>query len=327
MTLRRPVLLAGLVLLVAVLAFASLCAGKVWVPFEVWFASGGDPRSAIIFQLRIPRTILGVAVGMALGLSGAALQGYTRNPLADPAAFGVSATASFGAVMTLYLGAAATLPWVLPVGGMLGAMASVAVLIGLSGISSGVLTFILAGVIINSIAAAGVALALNLAPTPWAVNEIVNWLLGSLSDRSMNEVQFALPFVAGGCALLLMAGRSLDVLTLGEAAASSLGVSLPRLRFILAIGMGLAVGASVAVTGMIGFVGLVAPHLLRPLVGAKPGALLLPSALGGAVIVLAGDIVARLIPTPVELKLGVATAALGGPFFLAMLFSMRRKIA
>lgn len=324
---RRPVLIAALTGLVAVLAFASLCAGKAWVPFDIWFNPGDDPRWAIIFELRVPRTILGILVGMALGMAGAALQGYTRNPLADPAVFGVSATASFGAVMTLYLGMGSVAFWVLPVGGMAGAGAAVAILLGLAGASASVLTFILAGVILNAVASAGVALALNLAPTPWAVNEIINWLMGSLSDRSAGEVQFAAPFIVAGCALLLMTARALDALTLGEVGARSLGISLPRLRFLLAAGTGLAVGASVSVTGMIGFVGLIAPHLLRPFVGAKPGDLLLPSAIAGAAIVLAGDIAARLIPTPVELKLGVAMAALGGPFFLVMLLNMRRKIA
>ncbi len=324
---RRSVMIAALTALVALLSILSLCAGKAWVPFDVWLHPGDDPRWAIIFELRIPRTILGILVGMALGVSGAALQGYTRNPLADPAVFGVSSMASFGAVMTLYLGVGAAAFWVLPVGGMLGAFAGVAILLGLAGSTPGVLTFILAGVILNAVASSGVALALNLAPTPWAVNEIVNWLMGSLSDRSVNEVQFAAPFIVAGCALMLLTGKSLDVLTLGETGARSLGVSLPRLRIMLAIGTGLAVGASVAVTGMIGFVGLVTPNLLRPFVAARPGALLLPSAIAGAAVVLAGDIAARLIPTPVELKLGVAMAALGGPFFLAMLFNLRRKLA
>lgn len=322
---RRARLILVLVALVAVLAFVSLCAGKVWVPFEIWLHPSDDPRWAIIFQLRVPRTVLGIAVGMALGLAGAALQGYTRNPLADPAVFGVSSMASFGAVMTLYM--STMIPWLVPVGGMIGAGAGVAILLGLSGATSSVLTFILAGVILNAVASAGVALALNLAPTPWAVNEIVNWLMGSLADRSAGEVQLAVPFIAVGCGLLLMTAKALDALTLGETGARSLGISLARLRFLLAIGTGLAVGASVAVTGMIGFVGLVAPHLLRPFVAARPGDLLLPSAIAGAAIVLAGDIVARLIPTPVELKLGVAMAVLGGPFFLVMLLNMRRKIA
>jgi iron complex transport system permease protein len=190
-----------------------------------------------------------------------------------------------------------------------------------------VLTFILAGVILQSVAAAGVALALSLAPNPWAVNQIINWLLGSLADRSVNELRLALPFMAVGSLFLFMTGRTLDALTLGEVGARSLGIDLRGARLLLAIGVGLSAGASVAVTGVIGFVGLIVPHMLRPLVGARPSALLLPSALGGAVLVLAADVLVRITPSAAEVKLGVAMAALGGPFFLVLLIALRRKVA
>ena len=307
------------------LFLASLSAGKIWIPWSAWFAAVNDPQWIIVFDLRLPRTILALAVGAALGMSGAALQGYTRNALADPGIMGVSSMAAFGAVMTMYLGTASAMPWVLPTGAMAGALIGIAVLLSLSGAISSVLTFILAGVILNTVASAGVALALNLAPTPWAVNEIINWLMGSVADRSRNEVAFALPFI--GCTLIATTGRALDALTLGDAAARSLGIRMERTRLALALGIGLATGASVAVTGMIGFVGLITPHLLRPLIGARPGALLVPSAFAGAVLVLAADIIVRLIPSPAELKLGVAMAALGGPFFLLMLIDMRRRAA
>ena len=188
-------------------------------------------------------------------------------------------------------------------------------------------TFILAGMVLNTMAGAGVALALSLAPNPWAVNEIVNWLLGSLTDRSVEEVRLALPFVAVGCGVLLTLGRDLDALTLGETGARSVGVRMDRVRLLLGLGVGLAAGTCVAVTGVIGFVGLITPHLMRPLVGARPGALLIPSALAGAVVVLAGDVAVRLIPSAGEVKLSVAMAAIGGPFFLALLVSMRRRMA
>ena len=168
---------------------------------------------------------------------------------------------------------------------------------------------------------------MNLAPTPWAVNEIINWLMGALADRSVDEVRFAVPFIAVGCGILFTLSRALDALTLGESTARSLGIRIDRTRILLAIGIGLATGASVAVTGVIGFVGLVTPHLLRPLVGARPGALLIPSALAGAVLVLAADIIVRLTPSPAELKLGVAMSILGGPFFLLLLIHMRRRAA
>ncbi|MDP3174631.1 MAG: iron ABC transporter permease, partial [Phenylobacterium sp.] len=179
---------------------------------------------------------------------------------------------------------------------------------------------------LNTVASAGVALALNLAPSPWAVNEIVNWLMGSLADRSFDELTMAAPLIAAGCALLLTTGRALDALTLGETGARSLGVDMGRMRWALALGVGLAAGASVAATGVVSFVGLVTPHLMRPLVGAQPGKLLVPSALAGAAIVLAADILVRLTPSAAEVKLGVAMAALGGPFFLGLLLAMRRRM-
>jgi iron complex transport system permease protein len=311
----------------AVLSLASLSAGKVWVPWSVWFSGDHDLRSIIVFELRLPRTILAIAVGAALGMCGAALQGYARNPLADPGVLGVSSMASLGAVLTLYMRMSATLPWLLPTGGMLGAMLGTLILVSLAGATSSLLTFILAGMVLNTVAGAGVALALNLAPTPWAVNEIVNWLLGSLADRSFGEVQFAVPFIVIGMILMLTTRRALDALTLGEAAAQSLGINLPAMRITMIVGVGLAAGASVAVTGVIGFVGLITPHLIRPLVGSPPGALLMPSAVAGALILLAADVVVRLLPSVVELKLGIVMAALGGPFFLMRLLALRRSVA
>jgi iron complex transport system permease protein len=322
----RPLLFAGLVLALAALVGLSLMAGRVHVPFAA-LTDRSDPRWAIIFALRLPRTLLGLVIGAALGMSGAAMQGYTRNPLADPGVLGVSAMAAFGAVMTLYLGAAGGQNWVVAAGAMAGAFTGVAALMLLSGKASTTLTFVLAGVVLNTMAAAGVSLALSLAPTPWAVNEIVNWLLGSLADRSVDDLSLAAPLIAVGCGLLLLTGRSLDALTLGETSARSLGVNLTVLRWLLAAGLALTAGASVAVTGVISFVGLVTPHLLRPFVGARPGALLIPSAIGGAVLVLVGDIAVRLIPSAGEVKLGVAMAVLGGPFFFALLLSMRRRMA
>jgi iron complex transport system permease protein len=172
-----------------------------------------------------------------------------------------------------------------------------------------------------------VALALTLAPDPWAVSEIVNWLMGSLADRSVADLRMAAPLILAGSALLLVTTRALDALTLGETGARALGIDLDRTRILLALGLGLACGTSVAATGVVGFVGLVVPHLLRPLVGGRPGALLIPSAVGGAVLTLAADIVVRLAPGANEIKLGVAMAAVGGPFFLALLIGLRRRLA
>ena len=323
---RRQTTILALIVLTVLLSMVSMAAGRVWVPLSDWL-DRSDPRWAIIFELRLPRTILAIGVGAALGMAGAAMQGYTRNPLADPGALGVSSMAALGAVLTLYLGAGAAEPWVIATAAMIGALIAVMLLLALSGQASSIVTFILAGVILQTMAGAGVALALSLAPNPWAVNEIINWLMGSLADRSIGEVQMALPLIAAGCVMLVFIGRGLDALTLGETGARSLGVNMTATRWILAIGVALTAGASVAVTGVIGFVGLIVPHLLRPLVGARPGGLLIPSAIGGAVLVLAADIAVRLTPAAGEVKLGVAMAVLGGPFFFALLLSLRRRIA
>lgn len=326
-SLPRPVIYLILLALLALLAMASLAAGRIWVPWSAWSAASADPRWAIIFELRLPRTLLALLVGAALGLSGAALQGYTRNPLADPGVLGISAMAALGAVLTLYLGVAAEAHWVLPAAAMVGAGLGVAALLALAGAASSIITFVLAGMILQTVAGAAVALALNLAPNPWAVNEIINWLLGSLADRSFEELQIATPGIVIGCLMLLTCGRALDALTLGETGARSLGINMRATRLVLMTGVACAVGSAVAVTGAISFVGLVTPHLLRPLVGERPGALLLPSALGGAALVLAADILVRLTPAASEIRLGVAMAALGGPFFLMLLIAMRRRMA
>jgi iron complex transport system permease protein len=307
-------LLAALVML----ALLSLWAGPVAAPLDV-LGHPGDPRFVIVTQLRLPRVLLAVLVGGAMGLSGAALQGYSRNALADPGVLGVSSMASAGAVIALYFGLTAVTPWALPVGAAVGAAAGAGLLMALAGWSESATTFILAGVLLSTLGGAATALALSLAPGPWAQAEIVNWLMGSLTDRSLDEVGLAAPFIVAGCGLLLVTGRALDALTLGETAAAGLGVSLPRLRILLVAGVALSAGAGVAVSGVIGFVGLIIPHLLRPRVGARPSALLRPAFLGGALLLLAADTVVRLAPTPAELKLGVAMSVVGAPFFLLVL--------
>ena len=326
MTRRAVFIMVCLLALLVLLCGLSLMTGRVWAPISAWF-DRGDVRWAIVFELRVPRTLLAIAVGAGLGVSGAAMQGYTRNPLADPAALGVSSMAALGAVLTLYLGAGGAQPWIIATAAMAFALLAVILLLALAGMGSGMVSFVLAGVILQTMAGAGVALALSLAPNPWAVSEIVNWLMGSLADRSLDEVRFAAPFIALGVGLILFTGRGLDALTLGERSAASLGIDLRVLRGLLAVGVALTTGASVAVTGVIGFVGLIVPHLLRPLVGARPSALLWPSAVGGAVLVLGADILVRAIHNGSELKLGIAMAALGGPFFFALLISLRRRTA
>jgi iron complex transport system permease protein len=332
MTTRRGIkwTYGGLLLLVSVLFPVSLLTGHAAMPLGHLVLeppnAGSEMVRTILFEIRLPRALLAMLVGGALGLSGAALQGFLRNPLADAGIIGVSASAALGAVLALYTGLAAGLMLALPLGGLLGAGLSVALIYGLAGRDASILTLILAGVAVNSFAGALTALVLNLAPNPYAVLEIVFWLLGSLADRSFDHVWLALPFILAGGAWLLTTARALDALSLGEDAAQSLGFSMARLRLAVIGGTALCVGAAVAVSGAIGFVGLVVPHLLRPLAGQRPGALLGLSACGGAALLLAADIGVRLVPTQAELKLGVVTALVGGPFFLWLLLRTRRAL-
>ncbi|WP_293874539.1 MULTISPECIES: iron ABC transporter permease [unclassified Sphingomonas] len=315
-------LLLGVGLLFA--AALSVAAGKVWVPWDAWTAA--DPRSIIIVELRLPRTVLALLVGAALGLSGAVMQGYLRNPLADPGLFGVSSGAALGAVLSLYFGYAAQ-AWLLPGFALAGAGATMALLALIAGRSGSLILFTLAGMILTSIAGSMTALAISLAPTPFVSSQIVTWLMGALTDRSWDDVTIALPLVALGAMLLATTARSLDALTLGEQAARSIGVDPGRLQALVIAGVALTVGAAVASAGVIGFVGLMVPHLVRPLAGNRPSAILLPSALGGALLLTLADCLVRLLPTVSELRLGIAMSMLGGPFFLYLLIAMRRRLA
>ena len=315
---------AGLLLLVIALAVASLLVGKVTLSWNV--LSQQDPITRIIFvELRLPRALLGALVGAALGLAGAAMQSYLRNPLAEPGTLGLSSTAALGAVLSIFFGIAGAHPWTLPLCGVGGGIAAMAVLLMLAGRSASMLTLVLSGIILSALAIAGISLMLSLSPSPWAASEIIRWMLGALTDRSLDDLTIAAPLIAIGGALVLMCREPLNALTLGEEGARSLGIDLTRMRWTMCIGMGLLVGASVAVTGIIGFVGLVVPHLIRPLVGSRPSALLVPSAIGGAALVLAGDVVVRLLPGGSELQLGVVMSLVGAPFFFVLLYSERRR--
>ncbi|NEV64467.1 FecCD family ABC transporter permease [Thiorhodococcus minor] len=288
--------------------------------------TGPEEHRLIVQQIRLPRVALAWLVGLALGASGAALQGLLRNPLAEPGLLGISSSAGLGAVLVLYFGVTAISLWILPAAAMAFALVATLLLYALTRAGSNNLTLILAGVALSSLAGALTSLALNLAPDPGGVQDIVLWLLGSISDLSFEEVRLCLPFVLLGLGLLLMAAPALDVLSLGEAEAATLGVDLRRLRGLIIFGSALSVGATVAVTGTIGFVGLVVPHLLRRFVAYRPGRLLLASALGGALLVLAADIALRLLDTPRELMLGVVTALVGAPFFLGLVLRSRRDL-
>jgi iron complex transport system permease protein len=324
-TSARRWVIPALVAVVGVLALLSIIIGRVTLTWDVWAAQDTVSRT-ILIELRLPRALLGVIVGAALGLGGAAMQGYLRNPLAEPATLGVSATAALGAVLSIFFNIAGLHPWVLPICGVVGGLVGMVALFVFAGGGASVLTLVLSGIILSALSVAGISLVLSLAPSPWAAGEIVRWMLGSLADRSFDDVALAAPLIAVGTVAVLGCRRALDALTLGEVGARSLGIDLNRAQWQLALGIGLMVGASTAVTGMIGFVGLIVPHLLRPLVGSRPGALLIPSAIGGAALVLAGDIVVRLLPGGSELQLAVIMSLIGAPFFFVLLHSMRRKL-
>ncbi len=305
-------------------AALSLAAGKVWLPWDAWTAS--DPRCLIVMELRLPRTVLALVVGASLGLAGAVMQGYLRNPLADPGLFGISSGAALGAVLSLYLGYAAS-ALLLPVFALLGAAASMLALTVLAGRSGSLVLFALAGMMLASITGAFTTLAISLAPTPFVASEIVTWLMGALTDRSWNDVSVTLPVALAGMALLAFTGPSLDALTLGELAARSMGMDAQRLQWLIVAGVGLCIGACVAAAGIIGFVGLMVPHIVRPLVQSRPSAMLLPSALAGALLLSLADSLVRVAPTVSELRLGIAMSILGGPFFFVLLMRMRRTLA
>lgn len=321
----RPWAIPALLILVGILTVLSIAVGRVTLTWDVWSAQDAVSR-AILVELRLPRAILGVLVGASLGLAGAAMQGYLRNALAEPGTLGISAMSALGSVLSIFFNIAGLHPWVLPICGVLGGMTGMTTLFVLSGRTASALTLVLSGIILSALAVAGISLALSLSPSPWAAGEIVRWMLGGLTDRGFDELTIAAPLIIVGCIAVLASRRALDALTLGETGARSLGIDLNRAQWQLALGIGLIVGGSTAVTGMIGFVGLIVPHLMRPLVGSRPGALLIPSAIGGAALVLAGDIVVRLLPGGSELELGVVMSLVGAPFFFVLLHSMRRKI-
>lgn len=280
-------------------------------------------EALIVQDVRLPRTVLAMLIGGTLGLAGAALQGLLRNPLAEPGIIGVSNGAALGAVIVFYFGLSAIDWYVLPLGGLLGAALSVLCLSLLVRHNSNMLTLILAGIAINAIGSALIALALNFAPSPYAMQEIVYWLLGSVTNRSLQDVSIALPFMLMGWVLMLSCGRFLDALTLGEDTAHSLGFPVTRLRWVVVLGVAASIGAAVSVSGNIGFVGLVVPHLMRPLVGYSPRLLLGVSFWGGAILLMVADMLVQLLSSTGELKLGVITALVGGPFFLWIILRTR----
>ena len=330
MMIRQVYLLLLMAAVTVALFFAALHIGPANI--DILLALGdsldnSNTLAAMIFsEIRLPRALLAVVVGATLGLAGAAMQGLLRNPLAGPGLVGVSNCAALGAVIALYFGWGSVLWFAVPAAGMVGAAISVVLIFMIGGYKSNVMTLLLAGVAVNAVASSLISLTLNFAPNPYAMSEMVYWLLGSLANRSMADVQLATPFMIAGWLLILSSGRFLNALSLGEETAQSLGFHLPSQRTIIVIGVALCVGAAVSVSGNIGFVGLLVPHILRPLVGYEPGRLLAASAFGGALMVLIADIAVQIISPNQELKLGVVTALVGGPFFLYLIIKTRNTL-
>ena len=328
--LQAPVLYGILLpLLLAVLVLA-LNVGPVDLDFgkalRDWFNDQITIESLILFDIRLPRSLLALFIGATLGLAGASLQGLLRNPLAEPGIIGVSNGAALGAVIVFYYGMAGIAWFLLPLGGLIGALVAVSIIFILVGQSRSILTLILAGIAINAIGGAFIALALNYAESPYAMQEIVFWLLGSVANRSVNELYIALPFMLTGWGMMLYCGRFLNALTLGEETAKSMGFEVVRMRLVLIIGVTASVGAAVSVAGNIGFIGLVVPHLIRPFVAYEPRRLLLASGIAGSILLLIADITVQLLSANGEMKLGVITSLVGAPFFLFLILKSRNVL-
>ena len=312
--------LAGLYVALLVMLCASLLTGAVPLSLAqslkgLW---GGDDLAATIMrEIRVPRTVLALFVGGILGVSGAALQGLMRNPLADPTVFGAPQAAAFGAVLVLYSGIAGALSAALPVAAIAAALLSFVILMRIVGRGASVVALILAGLAIGTLAGAATSIVIALSANPFAVTEIVFWMMGSFEDRSMLHVGLSLPFIIAAMAMLLSQGNGYRALVLGEDSATSLGIDVSRLRWMTLVAVAMGVGAAVAVSGAIGFVGLIAPHGARLLVGADPKRILWPSLLAGSLLMVMADVLVRLVPAQTELRVGAVTALLGVPLFVA----------
>ena len=315
-TLLMPTLIAA-----SVLAILSACLlGSTALPSDRLLAAlfGGAEAGdrLVVWQIRLPRAIAAYIVGAALGISGAALQGLLRNPLAEPGVLGVSASASLMATFALYYGIASITPWAVPIAAIIGALTATALITIAALRTQSVVTLILIGVGLSSFAGAAMSLLMNLAPNPFSLSDMINWMLGSVANRSFDEITLAAPFILAGGAILFATRRGLSALTLGEEAAAGIGLNLRRQQIFTVVGAGLATGGAVALAGAIGFVGIVAPHIIRPFVGHDPARSLVPSALFSGLILVVADIFVRLMPTSAELKLGVVAALIGAPAFV-----------
>ena len=320
-------LLWGLVLLIIAAAVSGIGMGESVLGAEQWRAAFTDPASGpaeVLWQVRAPRVMTAMMVGAALGLAGAVMQGLLRNPLADPGILGVSAMAALGAALAIVAGAAA-FPGAVETAALVGAGLAGGLLILFSARVRSPEALILFGVALSSFAGAATALIFNLSPSPIATAEVMSWLLGSVQNRSWIDVAWVTPAIMLSGVLAAIAAPGLRMLSLGEETARTSGLPMARLRLMALLAAALATGAAVAVAGVIGFVGLAAPHLVRTLVKGDPGRVLFPSALAGGLMLVVADLLARMTPTDQELKLGVFTALVGAPLFALIAWRAARE--
>lgn len=300
----------GAIILSLFFGAANLSMGQT---LQALLGNGRELDVTIVRELRLPRALLGAVIGAGLGASGAALQGYTRNPLAAPGILGFTACAALGAVAALYFGFSRAVPFAALLGTAFGAL----LILKIAGPRKGASTLILAGVGVGALATALTGLIMNFAPNPWALSEIVYWLMGSLKNAELGGLMICAPLTALGIALLLCVGPDLRTLSLGEETAISLGVSLGKTRVLLIAGTALCVGSGVAIAGAIGFIGLFIPHIIRLMFGPDPMKLIPLSAFGGASFLVLADIITRALTGPgTQLYLGILTSLIGVPFFL-----------
>jgi len=315
-----------LALLLIIVFLISLGIGPIDLSLKQIFAnnSASSPDSLIFWEIRLPRSLLAVFAGATLGLAGAVMQGYMRNPLASPGLLGNASGAALFSVVLLYFGIRSV--YLLPLAGMLGSFVALILVLLMAGTNASITVLILAGVAVNTVCASAMALLLNLAPSPWAVRDLYLWMQGSLSNASLTDLGIIIAPMLIGWYLLLVNSKALDVLTFGEDTAKSLGVDIKKLRVYIVIGLSVTIGAIIPVTGIIGFIGLIVPHILRPFTGYLPSKLLIPSALAGAVLLVIADILVRVIATGQELRIGVLTSIIGGPFFIALIIKHRKEL-
>lgn len=336
---RAPtgVVLAALSLALVLVALASLGTGAISLPLarvasilaagrEASLADPATARDAVIlFDIRLPRTLIGMLVGAALATAGALLQGLFRNPLADPALVGVSAGSGLAAALVIVLGHLAVgpgpLPFVLlPAASFLGALAATGLLYGIAtrrGRTS-VATMLLAGIAITALASAGIGFLAFLSDDR-QLRDLTFWTLGSIGGSTWSKLVVVGPLVAAVLGLTPFLARALNALVLGEAEAFHLGIAVERTKRAIILLAAIAVGSAVSVAGLISFVGLVVPHVIRLMAGPNHRLLLPASALGGAILLLAADMVARVVVAPAELPIGIVTAFIGAPYFLWLL--------